>query len=492
MSGRVLLACLVALALAAAGCAPQSLPPPASPQEYREMEASWRVSYPRQTILLYNLRRVLDNDLDAGWRVNSMKIVAQLSGDDTVVLEQLATVLSDPRAPQPLREEVLGFLLSKDYPQLTQYVVRVLPNVRGSERLRGLLLGWLTRHPTPEALSEVVKAWADLGPSNPATESDFRLVVERLTGEPWYQALLEALNSPGFVARGSAMEVLSQRAVAATLKRDLMDLPAQTEAVIVLQAFVRRFDSLPATGQELLSMVHIHRMRPGLLAPAAELHVRWRRFDGYRFNIRDFHLLSRLAADPRKSSMTRAELVSDLSRTLLRRRHVRLHSLREGEQDLSSRFDRLADRLTMADLWNVWLLNEMLSRPNIQAAVAVMADEDRAERSGALGGLVFLELGRAQAKLYPAHPNAPPNDLTYAPSSRALSDGRDALCRFQGHLETLHNTARAGPTTEELLSARKENYYLLVLTTLDEGAFCAHYANPEGLVISLGQLPLAR
>jgi hypothetical protein len=338
----------------------------------------------------------------------------------------------------------------------------------------------------------VVKAWADIPPGNPATEADFRMVVERLTGKGWYEAMLEAINSPGFTARGSAIEVLAQRAVPATLKRDLVDLSAQTEATIVLQSFIRRFDALPSTAPELLSMAHIHRVRSGLLAPAADLGVKWRRFDGYRFNIRDFHLLSRLATDPRKSSMTRAELVSDLTRSLLRRRHTRLHTLRLGQQDLSARFDKLADRLTMADLWNLWLLNEMLTRANIQAAVAVMADEDRADRRHALGGLVFLELSRAQAKLYPTDPTTPSDDLTYLPSSRAISDGRDAMCRFVGHFEALENGGRAGPTAEELADARENNHYLLVLTTLNEGAFCAHYATPEGVVVSLGELPLAR
>ncbi|MCJ7544996.1 MAG: hypothetical protein MUP47_10645, partial [Phycisphaerae bacterium] len=333
MSGRFGLACLLALVLAATGCALPAVPPPASPQEYRDMQAKWRMSYPHRTILLYNLQRVLDVDLNPRARIDSMKVLAELSGQDDLVLEELGKVLADGRTPQNLRDEVLTFLLRKDYPELAPYVVKVLPPVRGSERMRSALLEWLVRHPTAAALSEVVKAWADVGPSSPTTESDFRLVVERLTGRSWYDALLEALNAPGFTARGSAIEVLCQRAVAATLKRDLMNLPARTEAVIVLQAFVRRFDAVPAKAQELLSMAHIHRMRSGLLASAAELSVNWRRFDGYRFNIRDFYLLSRLAADPRYSSMTRAELVSDLTRTLPRRRHVRWHTLGEKDED---------------------------------------------------------------------------------------------------------------------------------------------------------------
>ena len=65
MSGRFRLACSLALVLAATGCAPQVTPPPDTLQEYHDMQALRRASYPRQTILLYNLRRVLDVGLDA-------------------------------------------------------------------------------------------------------------------------------------------------------------------------------------------------------------------------------------------------------------------------------------------------------------------------------------------------------------------------------------------------------------------------------------------
>lgn len=493
MSGRLRLAGLLAVTMALASCAPDGvMSPPTSLPQLRDMESSRRVNYPRQTILLYNLRRVLDSDLNADARASSMKVVAAVAEDDTLVLEQLAGVLGNPRTPQPVRDEVLAFLLSKDYPELAQYVVRVLPNIRGSERLRGLLLEWLARHPTPAALSEVIKAWAEVPSTNQSAEADFRLVVARLTAKPWYEALLEALNAPGFTARGSAIEVLSQRVVPVTLKRDLAELSPRTEAVVVLQAFIGQFDCLPASGQELLSMAHIYRKYANMMDEASELSVRWRRLDGYHFNIRDYHLLNGLQSDTKRSAESRAELVAELSRNLLPRRHVRPNAVAEGQEDFSGRFDRLADRLTMADLWNLYLLDEMLSRANIQAAIAVMSDEDRADTRHGLGGLVFLEYGRAQAKLYPANPLAPPNDLAYTPSSRALADGRDALCRFSGHFETVRNADRGGPTKEELLDVHYGDYYLLVFTSLSEASFCAHYVNPDGVIVSLGELPLAR
>ncbi len=467
-------------------------PPPASPEEYRDMQALRRASYPRQTILLFNLQRVLDRDLAAPARAASMKIVAELGGEDPLVLEQLAAVLGDERTPQSLRDEILTFLLSKDYPELAQYVVRVLPHVKGSQKLRDVLIEWLVRHPTAATLSEVVKAWADLPTASQAEEANFRLVVERLSNKPWDQALLEAVNSSGFAARGSAMEVLYRRVAPATLKNRIIAMSARTEAMIVLQTCVSRFDYLPSSAQELLSAAYVYRARGDMLPKAAELAARWRRDYGYRFHIRDFHLISRLATDSKKSAMSRDQLVADLSRSLLRRRHVRYHLVPASQEDASSRFDKLADRLTMADLWNLWLLDEMINRASIQAAITLLAEEDRQDTRRAFGGLVFLEGGQALARVYPPVRQMQANDRVYMPSSRLIADGRDALCRFQGHFEALRNAARAGPDAEELAASSKGNYYLLILTSVNEAAFCAHYNNPEGIVVSLGQFPLAR
>ena len=124
MPVRSVCVCLLAIILTTTLCAARVVPPPVNPLEYREMRAARRASYPPQTILLYNLQRVLDGELFPPARADSMKIVSELGGEDPAVLGQLASVLSDARTPQPVREEVLAFLLGKDYPELAQYVVR--------------------------------------------------------------------------------------------------------------------------------------------------------------------------------------------------------------------------------------------------------------------------------------------------------------------------------------------------------------------------------
>jgi hypothetical protein len=117
----------------------------------------------------------------------------------------------------------------------------------------------------------------------------------------------------------------------------------------------------------------------------------------------------------------------------------------------------------------------------------VMADRDRADTKTEWGGLVVYESGGAEARIYPPEKGAPADDLKYVPSKQLNSDSRDAMCRFVCHFEKAANAARAGPTAEELAGAREGNYYGLVLTSVGDNEFCAHYYSPQGTVISLGR-----
>ena len=172
----------------------------------------------------------------------------------------------------------------------------------------------------------------------------------------------------------------------------------------------------------------------------------------------------------------------------MKRQHVRRKVARPvGPYDFSDQFGKHLESLTLADLWNLLLLDEMLTRPRVRTALQVVSQRDRADTRSAWGGLVFYEVGQAEAKLYPPSYDFAASDLAYRPTLQAVQDGRHALCRFHGHFEKMDNTDRAGPTAEELRAAKDENVYGLVLTRLGEAALCAHYYNPKGIVVSLGR-----
>ena len=127
----------------------------------------------------------------------------------------------------------------------------------------------------------------------------------------------------------------------------------------------------------------------------------------------------------------------------------------------------------MADLWNLVILNEMVSRPHVQMALKKMAALDLADTKRPWGGLIFYENGQAEAKLYPAAVIGGGDDLIYHPSTVYQKDARSSLCRFYAHFDKVENAGRAGPTAEELRDAAENNAYGLVVTRISQTSFCA-------------------
>lgn len=481
---------LAGLSLGSAGCGSRPPDVPASPAEYDRLRSGGGITYPAHTVLLYNLQRVLDPDVPLPARMTSLELVERLGGQELPVQQELADVLSIESTPPELRRAVLGILLRQDRPDLGTYVVHVLPRLSSESPLRRAILGWLEKHPRPEVLAEVVKLWAREAGKEGSIEARYRRVVERLSGSSWDAALLEGLNAPGFFARGSALEILARRIPAPDLRRRIARLSPRSDAVAAIQTFGRRFDYLPENGEQLLATVWLHQRRRHLIDDAARLYLRWEQNSGYEFDVRDFHLLSRLARDPLRTGLGRGKLMLELGAAAERQRHVRSDPPARGRVVDRSRFWQEAEGLALAELWTLYLLDEMLRREGVQRALRVMAMRDLEDTDRAWGGLILYRNGRAEAILYPAPSSAPRNDLIYAPSGRARRDARDALCRFHAHFEKVNNARRAGPGAEELRAARRENFRALLLTRLSDEAFCAHYYNEKGTVISLGIFPL--
>jgi hypothetical protein len=400
----------------------------------------------------------------------------------------VAGVLGDPTSPAELKNAALEFLLKGDYPDLAGYIVQILPKMQARDPLRKQVLDWLTRHPEPAVLSEVVKLWAEDTNLGSADEQRYRDIVERISGKGWEEALLEGINTPSFFARGSALEVLSRRMPALSLRQRIMKLTPKTDAAYALQTFIRKFDYLPSSSPEFISTVSLYVSRRELLDDAGRMSQAWHDAYSYNFQVRDFHILSRLARDPLRTDMSRKQLVTAIASAIKTREHVAARQ----PGNATDNFWMHIESLSMCDLWNIYLLNEMLMRPRVQMALRIMAERDRSDRRGGWGGLVFYENGQAEAKLYPPVRQDGENDLVYTPSRKAILDSRDSLCRFWGHFEQVNNVSRAGPNPDELQHARMYAYYGLILTSINESSFCAHYFNPSGTVVSLGVFPFRK
>jgi len=474
------LACVLTVVggFACAGC---ELPPRRPAQSLAELEQSSTTGqeFVPRTILLHNIRRVLSSSVSAGERMESLRVVEKFGADRPDICRALAPVLADESAPVELRHSVLLLLIRTGYPDLGRHIPAALARESDAE-LRSAVLDWLAGQASPDLLGDVVKLWAAEENPGARRESRYRRIVQRMTGNTWDGALLAGLNSADFFARGSAMEVLSSRVPAAQLRRRIAGLHARTPAVRALQDFLARFGYLPRTGRELLATVTAHRDRAQWLSPAARLAREWQQRYGYEFNIRDFHLLGSLATDPLRQPLSREKLILALSLAIAGRGGSRVDPAAAG-----GFVDRAKD-LSMADLWNLMLINEMLGRPRVKEAMSIAAKGDWADRRTQWGGLIRYEQGQAEAKLYT--PGRAQGDDKYLPSDQMLSDAMDSLACFVGHFGWGQDGT--GPTEREMNFAREQNLCGIVLTRPAPDRLKVVYFNPEGRVVDLGNFPL--
>lgn len=489
-----LLIVLMSLAWVLTGCAPtEQMTVPKNTQEWESMGAADRLRSPDQVVLQYNLARVHNPELPVEQRVASLKLVSRIDENSHLMDEtsyaNLANLVRDGKCPPELQKEALRFLFASNYRDLGSFATEIIQNPNSDPEMRRLAMEWVRQNPVRNVLAGIVRSWDGETDLTDTEEQSYRDTVRQVSGQQWDEALLEAINSPDFDARGEAMSILAERMDRATLRNRILGLKAKTDAVSAVQYFVEFFGYLPASREEFITAAILYKVRQDMLPDAARLSIDWTKNFGYQFNIRDFHLLSRMSRDPLRSNLKRTQLVLEIGQALKTRKHVPA-VLTKDEGPNADSFWLKVDKLTVADLWNIYLLNEMLTRPRVQQSLRIMADGDMADTHSAWGGLVFYQNGQAEAILYPPDHKAGDNDLVYQPTIRLLTDGRDSLCRFVGHFEKMENIDRAGPTELELQRADDDNFYGLTLTRIDKDSFAAHYYTPQGQIISLGKFPL--
>jgi hypothetical protein len=483
--------------LAARASAQQRTTYPVSVDEYKAMSTRDRNRWPDIRIVQYNLARAHNPELPEVERVASLELVDQIAAlipgmVDDVAMKDLADLLGKKDCPKGLFRELLRFLMKQNYPGVLPLITDLLPTLEKEDPpLYEDVLAYTKTFPNTDMLTMLTQAWARQGAQKnltPAQDQGYKSRIETLTNKTWDAALLDAINAPSFEARGEAVEILAGRLSAAVLRNRILAVTAKADGMAAMQHFLERHDYLPVTREQFITTAILHNARRRMLSDAARQSLDWSRNYQYRFDIRDFHLLSRLACDPLRSNLSRTQLVLDMGKTLKTRPHVQ-HTPAEtdGPDDYKESFWLQVDALSMADLWNLYLLNEMLSRPAVQRNLRIMAGGPKQQWAG----LVFYKYGQAETILYPPRKTSRPGaSKSFEPSDEFLNDGRDALCRFVTHFEKENNTEQAGPSAEELADAKVGNFYGLILTRVGGDAFCAHYYNPEGIVISLGKFPL--
>ncbi len=492
-----LFACVAAVL---GGCAGRPFPPPPRSVSQLERDRQRRPGYPRHTVALHNLQRVLDPSLSVSARLESVKVIDAVGVEDDQMLGQLAGLVREDKTPEPLRRAVLDMLISRDYPGLASHVVDILPNLEPTSPMRQNVLSWLARNGQPGTVAEVTKAWARHGQVDEETENRYRQVVGQLAKVPWDEALLAGLNDDSFMAKGSALEILAERIHPTQLRERLSRMPANSQAVSAIQAFLAHFDYLPRTADQLIAVAQLHLARREQIPAAGKLCRSWKQRDGYVFRIQDFHLLSHLAGDPLREDIRRDQLMLDLGQATRKRTHVSHQPAQRGKPAQNT-FWKVTRQLSTADIWTLYLLNEMLSNRSNQMKLYLAARDDWNDTQQVYGGLIRYVHGRATTgdggpggAITYRYPNQADgrNDEFYIPDDQAIRDSRDSLCWFFPNFQKQENAERTGPDPKLLEMAVQHGMRGLVLTSLDRNRFAAHFFNPSGQVVSLGVFPFRR
>jgi len=486
MKTLILPMCLAGLLVC--GCVEPIPDPPHTLAEYAEIQRTHPQEYAASTVMRYNIQRVLDPDLPADQRVSSLELISSLVGPNGKLPAEVSTVLSQNDCPAALRKGILergvgiaavsnggGSPVGVAKGGVGRLALSELFQAPAGPR-RTATLQWLVENPRRDMLVDLTKLWASEAPNGP-DEQLFRRVVAKLGAGKWDDVLLDSLNAKKFAARGSALSVLAGRGAEIDLLKRVRLMTAKTVSVQSMQTFGEKFGYIPANGGELLACVIIHTSGKDSLNAPARLTGQWNSKYKYKFNVRDFHLLSHLAADPIRNKIGRDQLVKQIVARLGRRRHV---------TGGSGPFTKQAARMTMPDLWNIVLLDEMLRRQRVALALRILADRLRAGLNSPRSGLVFYEGAKASAKLYPQSVDSTRGDRDHIPERELQRAGFGALCHLHTRFETVYNGDRAPASKREVLASNQGNFYGLVLASIDSGTFSAFYYNPDGVVVSLG------
>ena len=352
----------------------------------------------------------------------------------------------------------------------------IIPSAHIAEHTRITMLKGLLDNPGPEKLNDVVIYWASEAVNGP-NEKLFRHAVAKLGVGKWQDVLLNSLNAKKFAARGSALAVLAARGAEIDLLKSVKLMTAKTVSVQAMQTFAEKFGYIPANGGELLACVILQAGGKDSLDAPARLARQWGKKYKYKFNIRDFHLLSLLAIDPLRRKIGRDELVKQIVAKLRGRRHIAAGG---------GPFSKQTARMTLPDLWNIVLLDEMLRRQRVTLSLRMLADRLRAGGLSPCSGLVFYEGGKASAKLYPQRADSTSGDRDHIPERELQRAGFSALCHLHTRFEKVNNEDLAPASKLEVSASNQGNFYGLVLASIDTGTFSAFYYNPDGAVVSLG------
>lgn len=203
---------------------------------------------------------------------------------------------------------------------------------------------------------------------------------------------------------------------------------------------------------------------------------------------------------------SREDLLDELrSRLATRSFQFRTADMGSGDRSRSrERLDDWADDLRWADLLAVLVVDEALREGGVAHDLLRHADLDRGDTGTEYGGIVeaidtvppgspglagrSVDTGGFRAVLYPPRTRDRIDDRRFIASFDMIRQSDRALAHYHMHAQTVNNSAFAGPSRGDLVTARTSGRTSLVFTSIGSGRLNADYYQPNGVVIDLGTI----
>ncbi len=157
---------------------------------------------------------------------------------------------------------------------------------------------------------------------------------------------------------------------------------------------------------------------------------------------------------------------------------------------------RLADnaaRLAWADLLTILVIDDAIADPQVRAALAGQVIADRRDTTTEYGGVLDAvnDTARFAALPFPPRPSEREHDRKFIASDDMVRAGRTAFAQYHFHVQKARHDAFAGPGEGDLLSAAASGRNNVVFTSINASTLNADYYQPSGVVIDLGEIPIA-
>lgn len=269
--------------------------------------------------------------------------------------------------------------------------------------------------------------------------------------------------------------------------RGLPEASAAGDAwVTAIFASARDLGSIPDTGEQLEWVAQLRADAPyweRASSAIARLDAEQRRGLAIRHAA---PILWAMEHRPSWVGMSRAELRSLAESELKRRRKFSRSSDRIGGEPRPELLSAWRDQMSWGDLLTTLVAKEVVTSPDVAAALFEQVAVDRKDTSTEHGGLLLPAKEGVVVEPHTPRPAQRMGDQRFTAPPEMFERGAQALFHYHFHAQRANNRNYAGPSAEDIAYAQRHGRSCIVFTSIDEDTLNVDYYQPDGAVIDVG------